>query len=187
MPTPPPQVATPNSRQPSGANVPANVTISDATPGAVIYYTLDGSLPTQSSTLYTGPIPLASAGVVRAAAFTNGWTPSVAADAYYGPPTATVNAQVTRTVNGNSSASPLVTFTVTPGTNASCVAITETLAPGIGAINITSGGNYVPATTSVMWGPFFGTNAQDLSYQATGSAGDLSRESVVERGRSEWK
>ena len=52
----------------------------------MIYYTLDGSLPTQSSTPYTGPVPLASAGVLRAAAFTNGWTPSVAAVAYYGPP-----------------------------------------------------------------------------------------------------
>ncbi len=86
---------------------------------AVIYYTLDGSMPTTSSTLYTGAVYLASASTVRAVAFTNGWTPSVAAVAYYGFPAVTANAQVTRSVNTSTPTAPVVTFNVTPGTNAS--------------------------------------------------------------------
>jgi hypothetical protein len=147
------------------------VTITDATPGAVIYYTLDGSLPTQGSTPYTGAVALTSASVLRAAAFTNGWTPSVAAVAFYGPLASPANAQVTRSVSGNGSAAPEVTFNVTPGTNANCVAITETLAPGLGATSISSGGNYVASNNVVLWGPFFGTNGFSLSYQAVGLPG----------------
>ena len=171
IPSAPPQVATPTFSPPSGASVPTSVTISCATAGAVIYYTLDGSLPTQYSPQYTVPVSLASAGVLRAAAFTNGWTPSVSAVGYYGPTAPPANAQLTRSVSGNSSQSPLVTLTVTPGTNANCVAITETLAPGIGAINITSNGTYVASNNVVLWGPFFGTNGLVLSYQAVGLPG----------------
>ena len=171
VPSPPPQVAVPVFSPPNGASVPVSVTITDATPAAVIYYTLDGSLPTQSSTLYTGPVPLATAGVLRAAAFTNGWTPSVAVAAFYGQPAVAVNAQVTRNVSGNSTTAPVVTFNVTPGSDANCVAMTESLPPGVGAINISSGGNYIASNNVVLWGPFLGTNVQTLSYQAVGLPG----------------
>ncbi len=52
------------------------VTITCATPGASIYYTTDGSEPSQSSTPYTGPIPIAKTTVLRARAILNGWRPS---------------------------------------------------------------------------------------------------------------
>ena len=171
IPTAPPQVAAPAFIPGSGGNVPVSVTITDATPGAVIYYTLDGTLPAQSSMQYTGPVNLASAGVIRAAAFTNGWTPSVATVAYYGPPAATANAQVARSINTGSPTSPIVTFTVAPGATANCVAVTESLPAGVSAINVSSGGNYVASNNVVLWGPFFGTNQQMLSYQAVGLPG----------------
>jgi hypothetical protein len=171
VPTPPPQVAAPWFLPASGTNVPVSVTITDATPGAVIYYTLDGSLPTQSSTLYTGKVSLVTAIVIRAVAFTNGWLPSVASVANYGPPAVTANAQVARGINTGSPTAPVVTFSVTPGASARCVAVTETLPPGVGAINVSSGGNYIASNNVVLWGPFFGTNALSLSYQAVGQPG----------------
>jgi uncharacterized repeat protein (TIGR03806 family) len=48
---------------------------------ASLYYTLDGSLPTSGSTLYSGPILLTSNATVRASAFEAGYVNSVAATA----------------------------------------------------------------------------------------------------------
>jgi hypothetical protein len=171
VPTAPSQVAAPEFTPTSGSNVPVNVTIFCATPGAAIYYTLDGSLPSQASALYTGPVYLASPSTVRAVAFTSGWTPSVASVAYYGPPAATANAQVTRSVDTSSPSAPVVTFSVTPGAGASCVAVTESLPPGMAATSVTAGGSYIASNNVVLWGPFFGTSAQVLSYVAVGQPG----------------
>ena len=55
--------ATPTySPAPGTYSTPQTVTISDATPGATIYYTTDGSIPTQLSRVYTGPILVRSSG-----------------------------------------------------------------------------------------------------------------------------
>ena len=169
IPSAPPQVVPPVFTPPSGTGVPVSITITDATPGAVVYYTTNGALPTQTSTLYTGPLLVAAPMTFRAAAFTNGWTPSVAAEAYYSAPAATsavVNAQVTLGVNSSSPAAPVVSFSLVPGTTAGCETFTATLPPGVSALAISAAGQFVAANNCVVWGPFLGTNAQTLSFQA---------------------
>jgi len=53
------------------------VAISDATPNAVIHYTVDGNLPTKGSPVYTQPVTsLPSGAVVRAMATAEGHMPS---------------------------------------------------------------------------------------------------------------
>jgi hypothetical protein len=56
---------------------PLAVELSTATPGAVIYYTTNGSDPTPETGLgYTKPLEINSTFLLRAAAFKNGWLPS---------------------------------------------------------------------------------------------------------------
>jgi len=52
------------------------VTLSDATPGASIYYTLNGTTPTTNSFLYTEPFALTASAVLQAVAIESGATPS---------------------------------------------------------------------------------------------------------------
>jgi hypothetical protein len=72
---------------PSGGNFDSQVEVSirSATPGAEIRYTLDDTEPTESSTLYTGPITLTTATLVQARAFRAGATPSLVAAAHFAP------------------------------------------------------------------------------------------------------
>ena len=60
-----------------------SVTISCATAGAKIYYTTDGSLPTDSSDEYTGAITLSATTTVKARAYADGMGPSAVATATY--------------------------------------------------------------------------------------------------------
>ena len=68
-----PTVATPVISPGGGTYTDAvTVTLTTATPGADIYYTLDGTIPARDSTVYTDPFVLEEGAVVKAAAFLDG-------------------------------------------------------------------------------------------------------------------
>ncbi len=79
---------------PAGGTYPSDqtVTISDSTPGAVIYYTTDGTTPTIRSTQYTAPITVNTQQTLQAIAIASGYSASPVATAAYAfdrPPAAT--------------------------------------------------------------------------------------------------
>ncbi|MBV9302184.1 MAG: chitobiase/beta-hexosaminidase C-terminal domain-containing protein [Acidobacteriaceae bacterium] len=64
-------------RCPEKITGPLTVTISTQTPGGTIYYTLDGSNPSFSSAVYSGPFQLNSSAVVKARAVASGYNTSL--------------------------------------------------------------------------------------------------------------
>ncbi len=108
----PSAVATPTFNPEAGTYTEAqSVTISCATSGATIHYTIDGSTPTASSPTYSGAISLSSTTTIKAIAVKTGWTDSEVATATY-----TINI-------------PSYTVTFDPG-NGSCTTTSETLPSG---------------------------------------------------------
>jgi hypothetical protein len=78
------KVATPVSSPAGGTYMNSvTVTITDATPGATIHYTTDGSTPTAASTAYTGPIPVTQTTTIKAMAAASGMADSDVATAAY--------------------------------------------------------------------------------------------------------
>lgn len=59
-----------------------SVTISDSASGAVIYYTIDGTTPTASSTQYAGPITVNSSETINAIAIANSINSAIASATY---------------------------------------------------------------------------------------------------------
>ncbi|MCR6481545.1 chitobiase/beta-hexosaminidase C-terminal domain-containing protein [Amycolatopsis sp. OK19-0408] len=77
-------VAAPTFSPPGGTySAGQTVTISSATSGATIRYTVDGSTPTASSTLYSGPISVPNSRTVNAIALKSGSTTSAVSSATY--------------------------------------------------------------------------------------------------------
>ncbi|WP_410593208.1 chitobiase/beta-hexosaminidase C-terminal domain-containing protein [Amycolatopsis sp. lyj-23] len=77
-------VAAPTFSPPGGTYSSAQtVTISSATSGATIRYTVDGSTPTASSTVYSGPISVPNSRTVNAIALKSGSTTSPVSSATY--------------------------------------------------------------------------------------------------------
>lgn len=114
-----PQAAAPNFSVPPGTYTSTQmVTLSDATTGAAIYYTTDGTAPTTAAAVYGGAITVSTTETLQAIAVAGGYTNSAVASAAYvinigPPPTFTLQASpASLTVSSGSQGT--VTLTVTP-------------------------------------------------------------------------
>jgi hypothetical protein len=59
------------------------VSLADGTPGATIYYTLDGSTPTASSSIYSAPLQVSATTTINAIAAASGYTNSALSSATF--------------------------------------------------------------------------------------------------------
>jgi hypothetical protein len=116
----------------AGAYGPAQtVTLASSTPGSTIYYTTDGSTPTQASSQYSGPITVATSQTIKAYAVLTNWADSPVSSAAY-------------TING-SAAAP--TFSVAAGAYGPAQSVALSSATAGAAIYYTTDGS-TPTTSS---------------------------------------
>ena len=113
------------------------ISIADATAGATIYYTLDGSMPTTSSMVYTGPVSVAASQTITTFALCSGNSSAIATAIY----------SITAAV------APTPTFTPAGGTytTAQLVTVSSTLAGA--SIRYTLDGSTPTSASTLYTGP----------------------------------
>jgi len=150
-----PQTAAPTFNVPAGAyTTPQTVTISDATNGAAVYYTTDGSTPTTASTVYAGPIAVSSSEMLQAIAEAGGDAVSTIASATY-------------TLNLPQAAVPA--FSVPAGTYASAQAVTITDTTTGATIYYTTNGTTPTTSSAAYGGPITVSSTETMEAIATAS------------------
>ncbi len=128
------------------------VTITDATPGATIFYTTDGTTPTASSPVYTGPITVSSSETLEAIATATGYKTSAVATAAY-------------TINIPIAATP--TLSPTAGTYAAVQTVTITDATPGATIYYTTDRTTPTASSPVYTGPITVSSSETIEAIAT--------------------
>src|SRR6185437_14249387 len=134
---------------PDGGTFPAtqSVTLSTSTSSASIYYTLDGSTPTTSSTLYTGPITISTGTTLNAIAVASGYIQSPVSTATF----------------TFANQTPPVSFSPPAGTyqNAQTVTLTDTDANA--KIYYTTDGSAPSASSSLYAGPIQVSSSETIN------------------------
>ena len=110
------------------------VSLSSATPFSTIYYTVNGTTPTRSSSIYSGPITVASTQVILAFAVKTDWADSNVSSAVY-------------TING-AAAAP--TFGTQPGSYGSTTPVSLSSSTAGASIHYTTDGN-APSVNSTLY------------------------------------
>ncbi|MFB3815423.1 MAG: chitobiase/beta-hexosaminidase C-terminal domain-containing protein [Terriglobales bacterium] len=144
--------ATPTfSPLPGTYTTPKTVTLADATPGVTIYYTTDGSTPTTSSTVYTGPVTVSTTTTIKAIAAGNGYAASSMAIGLYKIVAATP------------------TFSPSPGVYTSAQSVTLADAtPGV-TIYYTTNGSTPTTSSTVYSGPIAVSSSTTIKAIAAGN------------------
>jgi hypothetical protein len=171
--TPPPQEPMPTLTPSFGANLPVNVSISSSDSQAQIYFTTDGSLPTQSSTHYTTSLSFGAPTTLRAVAFRAGYVPSVSAVGNYVAALPANSVSLVRSISGNGTVLPTVTISATPQGTVNCYAVTETLLPGLMPSGLSANGIWNSTNNTIYWGPFLDSQPRALTYQLSGPSGSF--------------
>ena len=131
-----PPAITPVFSLPSGQHTSAQtLTISNGMPNASIFYTTDGSTPTSSSTLYNGPISIASTETVTAIATAPGYEVSGLTQATY------------------EFMADVPTFSLPGGTYTSVISLVITSTIPNATINYTTDGSLASAGSTLYTGP----------------------------------
>jgi hypothetical protein len=152
--------ATPAFSLASGTYTAAQtVTLKDATPNAVIYYTTNGGTPTSTSAKYSAPITVSASQTIKAVALASGYTTSTLASATY-----TISAS-----NCYGCVVPTPTFSVAAGTYSSTQNVTISDAVSTAAIYYTTNGT-APTTSSTKYaGPITVSTSQTIKAIAVAS------------------
>ena len=137
------------------------VTISDASAGTTIYYTTNGTTPTTSSAVYTGPITVSASETLEAIAVATGSSTATAAG-HSSTATGANSAVATAayTINPSSTTLPAVTFSPAPGTYKSAMAVTMSESTPGAVIYYTTNGT-TPTTSSTQYGGALWLNASE--------------------------
>src|SRR6266581_3585263 len=156
-------VATPTF-SPGGGTYPGSVTvtISDATSGATIYYTTDGSTPTTSSAVYTGALTFTQTTTLKAMAAASGMTNSGVASATY-------------TIQQQQVATP--TFSPGGGTYTGSVTVSISDATSGATIYYTTDGSTPTTSSAVYIGPL--TFTQTTTLKAMAAATGMTNSAVA--------
>ena len=127
------------------------VTMTCATTGAMVYYTIDGAIPTANSLIYSSPLTLTNSATVKAVAFKTGYNASTVASASF--------VQFISTV-----ATPTI-WPVT-GTFTNSVTVAVTCATAGTTIYYTTDGSVPTTDSSVYSGPFAVTGTGTVKVKA---------------------
>jgi trimeric autotransporter adhesin len=159
----PPAAATPSFSPAAGTySSVQTVTISDATSGATIYYTINGTTPTTSSAVYSAPITVGATETLEAIAVASGHSTSAIATAAY-------------TISLPTAAAP--TFSPAAGTYPNAQTVTISDATSGAKIYYTTNGT-TPTTSSTLYSGSITVSASE-TIEAIATAAGYSTSAVA--------